>query len=108
VNHAPDNSPARAHTRHEFVIPIRFEQPPVEGETRNISFGGLAFEVPDPQALTLGDVVRFTLQLDDTQTLTLSATLCWRAGKLCGVAFEGLARAQRMTIRALVEDVAAG
>lgn len=100
----------RAHRRYDLVAPVEFDRPAVAGETRNISFGGIAFEVADAAALPLGDTVRFTMRPPGRDALTLSANLCWRAGQMCGVAFEGLTRSQRLAIEALVDEarVAAG
>jgi hypothetical protein len=101
----PDPALQREHPRYELRAPVEFEEPAVSGETRDISFGGIAFELPDAAALPLGGMVRFTIRVPGRDALTLSANLCWRSGNECGVAFEGLDRAQRLAISELVDQV---
>lgn len=75
----------------------------VEGTLKNVSYGGLSLEVP-VGALPLGGAVDVCLPLEPGVVLRLGGVVCWRRGADVGVRFEGLRRAARLAVQALVDE----
>jgi hypothetical protein len=99
-----DYSVQRAHPRFDLDVELRIRSPEATGRTMNLSFGGLAAKMNDAPDLVLGQVVDFSLELDDG-ALELKGSLCWRAGEVIGLSFEGLNRAQRSQVSNLVASL---
>lgn len=107
----PDAEPrqreGRAHDRYplemDVVVMLVSEGDSVSAALRNVSYGGLSLEAAD-NAVPLGAAVEVTLPLEPGVSLKLTGVVCWRRGSEVGVRYEGLRRAARLTVQALVEE----
>lgn len=96
----------REHDRFSLEIGVTVDVSggaPIEATLKNVSYGGLSLEVP-VGALPLGGAVDVCLPLEPGVTLKLGGVVCWRRGNDVGVRFEGLRRAARLAVQAMVNE----
>ncbi len=97
----------REHDRYPLALDVRVDLPSggdsVEAGLLNVSYGGLSLTAP-VGALPLGAAVEVSLPLEPGVSVRLTGVVCWRRGAEVGVRFEGLRRAARLAVQALVDE----